>query len=418
MIGVIGISHKSAPVHIREKFSLNSEEIVSLGRQLCDDPHVEEVVILSTCNRTEIYFLASVCGSRGAFTIIRKLLTLLHGEKGELDNFFYQFRDEETVRHLFRVVSSLDSMVLGEYQVVSQVKEAFRLARENKMAGKILKRLFNKALETGKLVRTKTAMSRGAFSVSYAAVEKCHEQFGDLQDRKILLIGAGETGELVIKNMCKKGCRNITITNRTKSRAEELARRYHGRVLPFCRLLQGIGEAEIIVSSVSSRTPLLSTEDLGTRTDGKRQFLLIDLGVPRNFHPALAHLPGVCLLNVDDLKEVVIGNREKKQTYVLVAEKLIEEKVTEFSDWLSIQDLSPAIRNIIRTVRHISDQELAQMRKSAKEEDLLRLEKYFSHVSEKLSNELIKNLKQISNNGKATEYVNLINDLFSVTHEN
>jgi glutamyl-tRNA reductase len=228
MIGIIGLSHKSAPVHIREKFSLNVGEKTKLSHQISTNPYLDELVILSTCNRTEIYFKAADCCSPGAFNIVHRNLYQFIGTNEEMTKYFYRFQHDEAVRHLFRVVSSLDSMVLGEYQIVSQVKEAYKLAKENKTVGKIFKRLFNKALETGKLVRTKTAMSNGAFSVSYAAVEKCNEQFDDLQQKKILLIGAGETGELVIKNLHKKGCRHITVTNRTTAKAEELGKPYQG----------------------------------------------------------------------------------------------------------------------------------------------------------------------------------------------
>lgn len=413
MIGVIGISHKSAPVHIREKFSLDDEENTKLAHQISTNPHIDELVILSTCNRTEIYFKAADCCSAGAFSIIHKNLYQFIGIGDETTNCFYRFQHDEVVSHLFRVVSSLDSMVLGEYQIVSQVKEAYKLAKENKTVGKIFKRLFTKALETGKLVRTKTAMSNGAFSVSYAAVEKCSEQFNDLQQKKILLIGAGETGELVIKNLHKKGCQNITVTNRTTDKAEELAKRYQGKVLPFAKLMQGVHDAEIIVSSVSCKKPLFSARQLLPHLNGHPHIMMIDLGVPRNIHPDISDISDISLLNIDDLEEVVAGNKEKKQTYVAVAESIIAEKVAEFSDWLSIQDLSPAIQNIISTINQVNNNELAILKKTASEEEYLQMEKYSKHVSEKLANLLIKNLKVISNNGRATEYIKVINDLFS-----
>ncbi len=417
MIGVIGLSHKSAPVHIREKFSLDTRENTRLAHQIIGNPHIDEMVILSTCNRTEVYFKAADCCSPGAFSIIHKNLFQFAGIEELNPKYFYRYTDDETVRHLFRVVSSLDSMVLGEYQIVSQVKEAYQLAKENKTVGKIFKRLFAKALETGKLVRTKTAMSNGAFSVSYAAVEKCSEQFNDLQHKNILLIGAGETGELVIKNLHKKGCQHITVTNRTMAKAEELANRYQGRVLPFSKLMQGVSQAEIIVSSVACKEPLLDAQKVKPHLNGKSTTMMIDLGVPRNINPDISGISGISLLNVDDLKEVVEGNKEKKQKYVSVAESIIDEKVTEFSDWLSIQDLSPAIQNIIQSINETNTNELAILKKTASESEYQQLELYSKHISEKLANTLIKKLKLISNNGRATEYVKVINDLFAPVNE-
>ena len=417
MIGVIGINHKSAPIQIREKFSLNGEENTRLARQMTENSHIQELVILCTCNRAEIYFKAGDCCPAGAFTLIYKELHRFTGLDEDTTRYFYRYQHDEAVRHLFRVVSSLDSMVIGEYQIVSQIKEACRLARENNTVGKIFKRLFTKALETGKLVRTNTAMSNGAFSVSYAAVEKCSEQFEDLKQKKILLIGAGETGELVIKNLHKKGCQQITVTNRTTVKAEELAKRYQGKVLPFSMLMQGIHEAEIVVSSVSGKKPLFNARQLKPYLKGHSRVMMIDLGVPRNIHPDIMELPGVCLLNVDDLKEVVAGNREKKQTYIAVAESIIEEKVMEFSDWLSIQDLSPAIQNIISAINQVHHNELAVLKKSVSREAYLLLEKHSRQSSGKLANSLIKGLKKISNNGRSTEYVKVINDLFSVINK-
>lgn len=417
MIGVIGINHKSAPVHIREKFSLNNEENTKLARQISSNPHIDEVVTLSTCNRTEIYFKAADCCTAGAFNIIHKNLHQFIGLDEETTKYFYRFQHDEAVRHLFRVVSSLDSMVIGEYQIVSQVKEACQLAKENKTVGKIFKRLFSKALEAGKLVRTRTAMSNGAFSVSYAAVEKCSEQFSDLKQKSILLVGAGETGELVIKNLFKKGCRNIIVTNRTTAKAEELARRYQGKALPFSKFMQGVHDAEIIVSSVSCKEPIFNARQLQPHLNGHSHILMIDLGVPRNIHPDVLDIPGVSLLNVDDLKEVVAGNKEKKQTYISVAESIITEKVSEFSDWLSVQDLSPAIQTIISAINKINNNELAILKKSVPQQEYIQLEKYSKHTSDKLANSLIKSLKVISNNGRSTEYVKVIHDLFSAINE-
>jgi glutamyl-tRNA reductase len=181
--------------------------------------------------------------------------------------------------------------------------------------------------------------------------------------------------------------------------------------------MQGIHDAEIIVSSVSCKEPLFNSRQLLPSLNGHSHIMMIDLGVPRNIHPDVSDISGISLLNVDDLEEVVAGNKEKKQTYVTVAESIIAEKVAEFSDWLSVQDLSPAIRNIISAINQINDNELAILKKAAPEEEYLQMEKYSKHVSEKLANSLIKNLKMISNNGKATEYVKVINDLFLSVNE-
>lgn len=415
MIGVVGLSHKSAPVHIREKFALNKEDYTELSNTILKHRNIRELVIISTCNRTELYFTAEECCSTGAFYILFRFLKT-HFEEEGIESHFYQMETQKAVNHLFRVVSGLESMVLGEYQIVAQIKDAIGHAEEIGAAGKLLTRLFHKALETGKQVRTKTGISNGAFSVSYAAVEKCNNIFEQLPDKKILLIGAGETGELTIKNLYKKGCQNIVVTNRTTSKAEELASRFKGSVINFKDLKAGIHDADIVVSSISCKNPLVTNELLSLNGDNK-QTVFIDLGVPRNIDPKLAEHKQVALYNVDDLEEVVSKNMEKKKTYIATAEKIIGKKAQEYADWLSIQNLSPVIQNIISEVNEINQSELAVFKKFHNEEEFQNMEKYGKHIAEKFVNSMIKNLKTISDNGRKTEYVKVINDLFSPDNE-
>lgn len=417
MIGIIGLSHKSAPVNIREKFALNNEESAKLAQLITTNKYIQELIILSTCNRTEIYFKADECCSSGAFSIIIGFLHKHAGVGDEMNSHFYRFQNDAAVNHLFRVVSSLESMVLGEYQIVSQIKEAYKNAEANGTVGKFLRRLFNKALETGKMVRSNTQMSTGAFSVSYAAVEKCNEELKCLRDKNILLIGAGETGELVIKNLYKKGCKNITVTNRTQSKAEELARRYEGQTLPFNQMMEGVHEAEIVVSSIATKEPIFNATSVKPHLNGHPKVLMIDLGVPRNIHPDVSTLNGISLINVDDLEEVVAGNQEKKQALVTVAEDIISDKVREFSDWMNSRNLSPAIQEIISSLSSLNAAELDLFKKFHSEEDCEKFEMYGKHITEKLINSMIKNLKTISDNGRQTEYIKVVNDLFSQTNE-
>ena len=418
MIGVIGLNHKTAPVEIREKYSIDNQGNIKLTKEISSISYIDEVLILSTCNRTEVYFVAEKSHIKKAFDITRKRLHLFvnQSEQANLDQYFYHYQQEEAIKHLFRVISSLDSLVLGEYQIVSQIKDAFRLSKEAGTIGKIFKRLFIKALETGKLVRTKTAMSVGAFSVSYAAVEKCQKYFDNLEEKKILLIGAGETGELVVKNLNKKGCRNITITNRTAEKAQVLANRYDGKAIGFQDYMENLHEAEIVITSVSGKNHLFDAQTIKPHLNG-HPMLLIDLGIPRNINPDVSELPNITLLNIDDLEEVVASNHEKKQDYISVAEKIIDIKINEFSDWLYAQNLSPAIQNIIHSVSLINERELATQKSICSEEAQQLLEKHSNYIYEKLTNTLIKNLKIISDNGRKTEYTKIIKELFNVTNE-
>ncbi|MBK5203098.1 MAG: glutamyl-tRNA reductase [Prolixibacteraceae bacterium] len=411
MIGIIGLNHKSAPLSIREKFSFNKDDIKKLTQSIAENNYISEIVILSTCNRTEIYFRSGDCCSAGAFSIIYKsLFKYVNIEKAE--KYFYRFESLKAIDHLFRVVSSLDSMILGEYQIVNQIKEAYRMAIENHSVKKTFRRLFTKALETGKEVRTKTNMSQGAFSVSYAAVEKCYEKFPTLAEKNILLIGAGKTGELVIKNLSKKGCNNITITNRTESRAVEIANKYKAQVLPFSNWQQGLKSAEIIISSITCKEPLINkekTESLSSGTD----CLMVDLGVPRNIHPDVQKVKGITLLNIDDLKETLAIDLKKKKKCISTAETIVANKTKEFSEWLNTQNLAPTISKIVSAVNNITEKEMDSFRKNLTEEESPQIKEYSKYLSEKMMKYLIRNLKTISNNGQTTEYIKIIQDLFS-----
>ncbi|MDR1860792.1 MAG: glutamyl-tRNA reductase [Bacteroidales bacterium] len=415
MIGIIGLNHKTAPLPVREKFAFNSDESTALAQRITGSKYIDEAVVLATCNRTEVYFKSNECCSTGAFSIVRGYLTEYAGIEADIAPYFYEYRHDAAVRHLFRVVSSLDSMVLGEYQIVSQVKEAFHLAADCGAAGPIFKRLADRALETGKTVRTKTALSEGAFSVSYAAVQKCAEQFGALDSRSVLLVGAGETGELVVKNLCKKGCRNITIVNRTPEHAQALADKYCGRMLPLSALPDAIHAAEIIITSVTTKEPLFDSEHIRPHLNGFPQVLMLDLGIPRNINPDVGMLPGVSLLNIDDLQAVVAGNQAQKQTCIAVAEDIINAKTGEFADWLNSRTLAPIIHNIVEMGSRLCAKEIATLQAAAPADELPLLKRQAQRLAEKWSNEMIKTLKIVSDNGRKTECVKVINDFVSET---
>lgn len=404
MIGIIGLNHKSAPIHIREQFALDDEACKLLAKRICDGHHIDAMLILSTCNRTEFYYRAKASSRDMANMTIVKHLAAFTGVNDCRKSYFYGFEHRDAVNHLFRVVSSLDSMVLGEYQIVSQVKNAFQLAETNRTLDKELTRMFHKALETGKIVRTQTEMSTGAFSVSYAAVEKCVQEFPKLTNKKILLVGTGETGELVARSLYKKGCKQITFVNRTRSKAEVLAAKYQAKVCSFEELDTAITEADILISAVGAKEPIINTA-------ATHQQLLIDLGVPRNIKEELGEQANVSLVNVDDLQKVVTNNQEKKKALISTAEEIIEEKVGEFLDWLSGRNLSPAIQQIIHAMHEIQQSELDVFSKNRNEEENALLKEFSQHYSEKMVNTLIRNLKTLSDNGRHSDYIKVVIDL-------
>lgn len=410
MIGIIGLSHKSAPLEVRERYAFNQENINTLSSCILTGEQVEEVLILSTCNRTEIYFMTRSNCIKGAVKQIDQCLHEFSGYDSTSKEFFYHLFDSKAVTHLFRLISGLESMVVGEYQIVAQVKEAFHHAQSKSTTGKILNRLFTKALEVGKLVRTSTGISRGAFSVSYAAVEKCREHFSNLEQRKILLVGAGETGELVVKNFHKRGAHKITIANRTPAKAAELAARYNAHNVPFDEVGEAIRESEIVVSSLTGEH-LVSPALIGAQPF-EHKVMMIDLGVPRNISPDVANISHVKLLNIDDLQEVVTRNEERKKGYFDIAEDIIAEKRTEFEEWLTGQKLSPAIQDIINSVHQLHIQGLEAFKSSSSDEEMEVMKSYGHHLSEKMIKTLIKNLKATTENGRKEDVVDVVNRLF------
>lgn len=409
MIGIIGLSHKSASLDVRECFAFNKDDVTALSKCILSGSEVDGILILSTCNRTELYFSTKSGCLKGAMKHIDQCLHEYTRHSAVPKNVFYHLFDSDAVVHLFRLISGLESMVVGEYQIVSQIKEATAHARGQGNLGKVLDRLFTKALEVGKQVRTRTGISKGAFSVSYAAVEKCRSHFSDLDQRKILLVGAGETGELVVKNLYKRGCRFISIVNRTREKAQQLADRYGADIIPFDKLSEAVSNAEIVISSVSGEH-LINKATLSRSPEHK--IMMIDLGVPRNIEPSVGLLKNIKLLNIDDLRQVVTQNEEKKKSYFSIAEEIIAIKRDEYQDWLMSQRLAPTIRYIVSSVRQMHDDGLKNFSSSHSREEVDAMEKYGRHLSEKVINTMIKNLKSNTENGRKEELVQMVNRLF------
>ncbi|MBZ4677093.1 MAG: glutamyl-tRNA reductase [Anaerophaga sp.] len=410
MIGIIGLSHKSAPLEVREQYAFDKEDVGRLSECILAGSQVEEILILSTCNRTELYFSSHHQNQDRVIEHIENCLQEYAVSGTTNKTYFYYLFDRDAVIHLFRLISGLESMVVGEYQIVSQIKDTVNAAREQGSIGKILNRLFIKALEVGKKVRSQTGISRGAFSVSYAAVEKCREHFSDLEKRKILLVGAGETGELVVKNLHKRGCRFISIANRTIEKAQQVAARFHADIVPFNDLGEAIAAAEIVITSVSGEH--LINNSLIEEHQPDHKVMMIDLGVPRNIDPEVSGIKNVRLLNIDDLQKVVLQNEEKKKSYFEKAEKIINEKVSEFEEWLDSRELSPTINHIVSSVRQIHDDGLKAFGSSHSATELEIMEKYGSYLSEKMINTLVKNLKSTMKDGQKDDMVQLVHHLF------
>lgn len=420
MIGVIGISYKSAPVNIRQKFSFNESDILNFMDSLEGKLENGNFVILSTCNRTEVYFfMVKSCRCVNYNSVLRRFVKFWNVKESE-KKYFYSYSDTKAVKHLFRVASGLEAMALGEDQVFNQVKDAYRLATEREFTGPVLNRLFQKAFEVGKCVRTETAISKGALSISYAGVELAARIFEDLTDRSVLLIGAGETGELVLDNLSKKGCTNVFIANRTHEKAVEIAEKYKGQAVMFKDLMEAIMKCDIIITSTGAKSHLVDyqrVQQIMEHRNGKPIFF-IDLSVPRNVEENVKKIENVYLYDIDSLEEVIAHNYDQRSKEIVKAIQYIETATDEFFNWLSQQNITPTIECFKNKFESLNTDELAALKNKLTPEEFDKVTLYGNYLTKKYTSMVIKNLIKLSRNGRNLDYVNLVKELFELEKEN
>jgi glutamyl-tRNA reductase len=415
MIGVIGISYKTSPIEIREKFSFSKEEIPQFTKLLQIDQTLHGVVILSTCNRTEIYFRIEKCCAEKGYELILRCLEYFKNYNDDLKKYFYFKEGEDVIEHLFRVVSGIDSLVIGEDQIIGQVKEAFKYSIENNTIGSVLTRMFNKAFEAGKRVRTETAINEGCSSVSSAAVELCDKELKDISKNNILLIGAGQTGELAIQNFSKRGCKSLYITNRTHSKAVEIAKKYDGNAFEIGNLEQYLPKCDVIIVATSSKLHLITKEMVQKSSlHRKDRQMYIDLSVPRNISEDVNEIDNTTLYAIDDLQNIVSATSEKRKEAVSDALEIIDFVKQEYIEWLNSMDLTPVILKIKNNFHDINNKELEGFIKIKSIKDSEFVSDYGKHITDKYARLFIRNLRSVSQNGKKKEFVELVNELFEL----
>jgi glutamyl-tRNA reductase len=353
------MSHRSAPVEVRERVAFPPCAGRSFLRRLKDEGVVSEAVLLSTCNRTEVY---AVVDDEGARAPVLDLLAEDRGvERASLEQDTYWLTDAEAVRHLYRVASSLDSMVVGEGQILGQVREAYRAATEEHCAGQILNRLFHTSLRVGKKVRSETGIGDSSLSVPRVAVKLAEEVFGDLAGRQALVLGAGDMSELVVKHLKDRGVADLLIANRTPQRASLLAERVGGRAVAFDALVAELPEVDIVVSSTGSGEWVVQSETVaGALALRSEPLFFIDIAVPRDIDPVVQTLEMVYLYDIDDLQAVVERNAEGRQDAAEEGEAMISPAVLEFTGWLSTLHVVPLIQELRDGAEQIRRHELAR----------------------------------------------------------
>ncbi|NLE48754.1 MAG: glutamyl-tRNA reductase [Sandaracinaceae bacterium] len=388
---VLGLSHHTAKVEQRERLSTSIQSVGEELRRLLESEEIREAVLVSTCNRVELYALSSPAGVEKARSY------LLNRGGDDLLPHLYEKRSRDAVHHTFRVASSLDSLVVGEPQILGQLKEAFDAATEVKAVGPFLSRLFTSGFAAAKRVRSETAIAEGTVSVSSIACELAEKIFGQLEGRRALLIGAGEMGESAAKTLAKTGA-SLVILNRSVERAEALARQIDGAGRSLDALVEELLKADVVISSAASHGYLLDEHLMRDviRARRHRPLFLIDIAVPRNIDPRVGDYDGVFLYDVDDLKSVADENLAKRRRETLAAEKILEEEVESFLEWkrgLSVKPTIIALRSRFeRIVRDELSRTLPRL-SSVSEEDRKLLERMSASIVNKLLHPPLKELK-------------------------
>ena len=373
-------------------------------------------MIISTCNRTEIYFeFENHIEQENKFLhSVVKELVIFKKYKDSLSPHLNNLTGSYKVaNHLFRLVSGLESMIIGEFQIVEQLKEAYYFSKKHKMLGPILGRMIQKSLETGKYIRTNTEIGRGAVSVSYAAVEQITNKY-QLKNSKFLCVGLGETSKLSIRHLHQKGIKKIKITNRTKSKLDEFCTELGYESILFTDYKKEILSSDVVIFSTSSKSPLLNKKDIESEIKKRnKKLLLVDLSVPRNLSKDLENIKNIEIINIDNLKDTVNENYKKRKAEVIKAELYIEEFLVEFDDWTNSRLLRPSILSLKKQVRELFINEtISNIKSLSKHATNKDLSSKLSKVYDKFSDNLVKKIKKASDNGKDEKAIEIINQIF------
>ena len=359
-IAVVGLSHKTAPVEVREKLSIQEAKIEEALIHLKGYPHIEEVAVISTCNRLEIYAVVTDT-EKGVVEITQFLSETGHIPLNYLRRYLFTLLHQDAVRHLLRVAAGLESLVLGEGQILAQVKTTHKLSQKYKGIGRLLDRLFKQAITAGKRVRSETNIGTGAVSISSAAVELAVTKVDDLASRRVSIIGAGKMACLLVKHLVAKGATSITIVNRSQRRAEELAKKFPQAELTLVSLdemMTVVGNSHMVFTSTGATQPILHQDNLKEVVSVEQGLMLFDISVPRNVATNVQEMEMVEAHNVDDLKAVVAQNHASRRQMALEAEGLLEEEVEAFELWWRSLETVPTISCLRTKVEGIREQEL------------------------------------------------------------
>ena len=413
---LVGVNHKTTPVAIRERLAFTKGKIEDSADRLLNYPEIIEHTILSTCNRVEIYARAS--NQDSGINFIKNFICEFHNlSPVELEDYFYSYSDEEAIEHLFRVSSSLDSMVLGEAQILGQVKDAYSLAKNLRSTGLILNQLFEKAFSIAKKVRDETGIAERSVSISSAAVELAQKIFNDLENHTVMLVGTGEMAELAAKHLISYGVKTVYVASRTYERAANLARTLNGSALDFEAFKNELYRADIVITSTAASNFIIKKElvEKAIHERKNKPIFFIDIAVPRDIEPDVNDLENVYLYDIDDLQIVVTANMKEREKEAENAMNLIRYEVAKFNNWIESLDAVPTIVEIRKNAEVIRKEEIEKTLKKIShlsEGDKQIIDQMSGSIINKILHKPTIKLKQKSQSQDGHIYLKAIRHLF------
>ncbi len=417
-IVLIGLNHTTAPLEIRECIAFTPEDTLVALDRLKQEPAIDEVLIYSTCNRVEILLVTD--NSPVAVDVTKKFISSIHQIPLEqFENLLYHWENDDAVRHVFRVAASLDSMIVGEPQILGQIKSAYQIATQKKTSALILNRLLHRAFFVAKKVRTETGIGDRAVSISYAAVELSKKIFDSLEKKKVLMIGAGEMAEIAIEHLIRQKVGNLYVANRTFERGVSLAEKFKGQAVRFEEIPHWLERVDIIISSTGSLELVIRREQvkIAMRARRNRPLFFIDIAVPRDVDPEINRLDNAYVYDVDDLQSTIQENLEDRKREALKGERIVDEAVIRFRDWYDNLDVVPTIVGLRNKLRGIIEKEVDRTFPNLKQtslEDQEALQKMTDTMVNKMMHDPTRLLKMEGHHINKPVYLDLVRRLFNL----
>ena len=415
---VVGINHKTAPVEIRERLTFDPSQLGDAMVQLQGKKSILENVILSTCNRTEIYAVVDQIHT-GRYYIKEFLSQWFQIEKEEFTPFLFIYEEDGALEHLFKVACGLNSLILGETQILGQVRTSFLTAQEEKTSGTVFNQLFKQAITLAKKAHSNTDIGANAVSVSYAAVELAKKVFGTIENKHVLILGAGKMGELAIENLHGNGATNVTVVNRTYEKAKDLASRFHGKAKSMDELQEALMEADILISSTGAKEFVLTkqmVEQIEKKRKGKPLFM-VDIAVPRDLDPAIAELEGVFLYDIDDLEGIVQANLQERQKAADIIMLMIEEEIVQYKQWLRMLGVVPVISALREKALNIQSETMKSLERklpNLSEREIKVLNKHTKSIINQMLKDPILQVKELAGTKDADKNLQFFMNIFNI----